>query len=125
MKSIRARLKGKEGGLRGNLMGKHVGFSVHTVITGDPNLELDEVGVLKSIAMSLAYSECGESNPTCVGSYPTHPWPAVTPYNVAYLQELMRNGPIVYPGSPYVIRDTGERVDLRYNKRVDTFLQYG
>lgn len=68
VKSIRARLKGKEGGLRGNLMGKRVDFSAHTVITGDPNLELDKVGVPKSIAMTLAYPECGESNRTCVGS---------------------------------------------------------
>lgn len=38
LKSIRARLKGKEGRLRGNLMGKRVDFSARTVITGDPNL---------------------------------------------------------------------------------------
>jgi DNA-directed RNA polymerase II subunit RPB1 len=34
LKSIRARLKGKEGRLRGNLMGKRVDFSARTVITG-------------------------------------------------------------------------------------------
>ncbi|KAL5518423.1 RPO21_1 [Sanghuangporus vaninii] len=70
VKAIRARLKGKEGRLRGNLMGKRVDFSARTVITGDPNLELDEVGVPKSIAMTLTYPE------------------RVTPYNIAYLQEL-------------------------------------
>jgi DNA-directed RNA polymerase II subunit RPB1 len=38
-------------------MGKHVNFSARTVITGDidPNLELDEVGVPKSIAMNLTF----------------------------------------------------------------------
>ena len=41
IKSIRQRLKGKEGRLRGNLMGKRVDFSARTVITPDPNLELD------------------------------------------------------------------------------------
>lgn len=41
LKSIRARLKGKEGRLRGNLMGKRVDFSSRTVITPDPNLLLD------------------------------------------------------------------------------------
>jgi len=41
IKSIRARLKGKEGRLRGNLMGKRVDFSARTVITPDPNLRLD------------------------------------------------------------------------------------
>ncbi|KAA1468311.1 beta and beta-prime subunits of DNA dependent RNA-polymerase [Dentipellis sp. KUC8613] len=107
VKAIRARLKGKEGRLRGNLMGKRVDFSARTVITGDPNLELDEVGVPKSIAMTLTYPE------------------RVTPYNIAYLQELVRNGPTAYPGARYVVRDTGERIDLRYNKRADAFLQYG
>ena len=58
VKAIRARLKGK-GRLLGNLMGKHVDFSARTVITGDPNLELDEVGVPKSIAMNLTYPERG------------------------------------------------------------------
>ncbi|TFK57734.1 beta and beta-prime subunits of DNA dependent RNA-polymerase [Heliocybe sulcata] len=107
VKAIRARLKGKEGRLRGNLMGKRVDFSARTVITGDPNLSLDEVGVPRSIAMNLTYPE------------------RVTPYNIAYLQELVRNGPTVYPGARYVVRDTGERIDLRYNKRADAFLQYG
>ncbi|KAL0945704.1 hypothetical protein HGRIS_014853 [Hohenbuehelia grisea] len=107
VKAIRARLKGKEGRLRGNLMGKRVDFSARTVITGDPNLELDEVGVPKTIAMNLTFPE------------------RVTPYNIAYLQELVRNGPTTYPGARYVVRDTGERIDLRYNKRADAFLQYG
>ena len=49
----------------------------------------------------------------------------VTPYNITYLQELVRNGPTTYPGARYVVRDTGERIDLRYNKRADAFLQYG
>lgn len=67
VKAIRARLKGKEGRLRGNLMGKRVDFSARTVITGDPNLELDEVGVPRSIAMTLTYPERGE---------PTHHLPS-------------------------------------------------
>ncbi|KAF7371316.1 DNA-directed RNA polymerase subunit [Mycena sanguinolenta] len=107
VKSIRARLKGKEGRLRGNLMGKRVDFSARTVITGDPNLELDEVGVPRSIAMNLTYPE------------------RVAPYNISYLQDLVRNGPTVYPGARYVVRDTGERIDLRHAKGVGPFLQYG
>lgn len=75
VKAIRARLKGKEGRLRGNLMGKRVDFSARTVITGDPNLELDQVGVPRSIARNLTYPE------------------RVTPFNRAYLSELVRNGP--------------------------------
>lgn len=37
----------------------------------------------------------------------------------------MRRGPQEYPGARYVIRDTGERIDLKYNKRTDSLLQYG
>lgn len=108
VKSIRARLKGKEGRLRGNLMGKRVDFSARTVITGDPNLDLDEVGVPRSIARTLTYPEI------------------VTPYNIQRLTELVRNGPNEHPGAKYVIRDTGERIDLRYHKRAgDIALQYG
>ncbi|KDN42992.1 putative RPO21-DNA-directed RNA polymerase II, 215 kd subunit [Tilletiaria anomala UBC 951] len=107
VKAIRARLKGKEGRLRGNLMGKRVDFSARTVITGDPNLELDEVGVPKSIARNLTYPE------------------RVTPYNINYLQQLVRNGPTEWPGARYVVRDTGERIDLKYGRRSDMTLQFG
>jgi DNA-directed RNA polymerase II subunit RPB1 len=108
VKSIRARLKGKEGRLRGNLMGKRVDFSARTVISGDPNLDLDQVGVPKSIARTLTYPEI------------------VTPYNIHRLTQLVRNGPNEHPGAKYVIRDTGERIDLRYHKRAgDIALQYG
>lgn len=41
-------------------------------------------------------------------------------YNIAYLQELVRNGPTTYPGTRYVVRDAGERVDLRYSERADS-----
>ncbi|KAL7317088.1 DNA-directed RNA polymerase II core subunit rpo21 [Mucor circinelloides] len=108
LKSIRARLKGKEGRLRGNLMGKRVDFSARTVITGDPNLALDQVGVPRSIARNLTYPEI------------------VTPYNIDRLQVLVRNGPLEHPGAKYVIRDNGERIDLRYRKRAGEIpLQYG
>lgn len=43
LKAIKARLKGKEGRVRGNLMGKRVDFSARTVITPDPNLRIDQV----------------------------------------------------------------------------------
>lgn len=108
IKSIRARLKGKEGRLRGNLMGKRVDFSARTVISGDPNLDLDQVGVPISIARTLSYPEI------------------VTPFNIHRLTEYVRNGPNEHPGAKYVIRDSGDRIDLRYNKRAgDITLQYG
>ena len=39
------RLKGKQGRFRGNLSGKRVDFSFHTVISPDPNLRADGVDV--------------------------------------------------------------------------------
>lgn len=50
---------------------------------------------------------------------------SVTRYNIQWLTELVRRGPQEYPGARYVIRDTGERIDLKYNKRTDSLLQYG
>ena len=73
VKAIRSRLKGKEGRLRGNLMGKRVDFSARTVITGDPNLDLDEVGVPRSIAMNLTYPERGDSYHGNLGAELIHP----------------------------------------------------
>lgn len=64
IKSICSRLKAKEGRIRGNLMGKRVDFSARTVITPDPNINIDELGVPWSIALNLTYPE------------------TVTPYNI-------------------------------------------
>lgn len=99
LKAIRARLKSKEGRLRGNLMGKRVDFSARTVITGDPNLDLDQVGVPRSTARVLTFPE------------------RVTPYNIHKLSELVRNGPSEHPGAKHIIREDGSRIDLRYHKR--------
>lgn len=51
------RLKGKSGRIRGNLMGKRVDFSARTVITGDPNIGIDELGVPWTIAHNLTFPE--------------------------------------------------------------------
>ncbi|MED6135270.1 DNA-directed RNA polymerase II subunit rpb1 [Stylosanthes scabra] len=102
IKSICSRLKAKEGRIRGNLMGKRVDFSARTVITPDPNINIDELGVPWSIALNLTYPE------------------TVTPYNLERLKELVENGPNPPPGktgAKYIIRDDGQRLDLRYLKR--------
>merc|ERR1719450_1614167 len=108
LKAIKARLKGKEGRIRGNLMGKRVDFSARTVITPDPNLRIDQVGVPRSIAQNLTFPEI------------------VTPFNIDKMQALVRRGNSQYPGAKYIIRDTGERIDLRYHpKSSDLHLQCG
>ena len=57
LKSVKQRLKSKEGRVRGNLMGKRVDFSARAVITPDPNLEIDQVGVPRTIAQNLTFPE--------------------------------------------------------------------
>src|SRR5512136_2052410 len=45
LKTLAQRLKGKEGRFRSNLSGKRVNFSARTVISPDPNLSINEIGV--------------------------------------------------------------------------------
>jgi DNA-directed RNA polymerase II subunit RPB1 len=67
-------------------MGKRVDFSARTVITPDPNLELDQVGVPLSIALNLTIPV------------------TVTPLNIDEMRTYVQNGPSKYPGAKYIIR---------------------
>mmetsp|Transcript_15419 Transcript_15419/g.31429 ORF Transcript_15419/g.31429 Transcript_15419/m.31429 type:complete len:1212 (+) Transcript_15419:102-3737(+) len=108
LKTLVGRLKGKEGRIRGNLMGKRVNFSARTVITADPNLGIDQVGVPRSVALNLTVPD------------------KVTPFNEKLMQQLVANGPTIHPGAKFIIRDDGTRIDLRYAKhRNDLVLKYG
>lgn len=104
LKTLQQRLKGKEGRIRGNLMGKRVDFSGRTVITADPNLGIHQVGVPRSVAMNLTVPE------------------RVTPFNLAELSALVSNGPTMHPGAKHIIRADGTRVDLRYVKNKSELL---
>lgn len=113
IKALSTRLKGKEGRIRGNLEGKRVDFSARTVITPDPSLGINELGVPVKIAMNITFPEI------------------VTPYNIEKLQNLVRRGTKNYPGANYVFAISNlERsgrvlpIDLRYREGgVD--LRYG
>lgn len=108
LKTLRQRLRGKEGRLRGNLMGKRVDFSARTVITADPNLSIDQVGVPRSVALRLTVPV------------------TVTPFNINWLQDLVNNGPDSWPGAVYIIRADNSRIDLRYvSGSNDTVLEFG
>jgi DNA-directed RNA polymerase II subunit RPB1 len=104
LKTIVQRLKGKEGRIRGNLMGKRVDFSGRTVITADPNLGIHQVGVPRSVAMNL--------------TVPVR----VTAFNVGELSMLVANGPTQHPGAKHIIRSDGTRIDLRYVKNKSELL---
>ena len=81
LKTFKQRLHGKEGRIRSNLMGKRVDFSARSVISPDPSLDIDQLGVPIKIAMNLTYPEI------------------VNKYNINNLYKLVRNGSKVYPGS--------------------------
>ena len=109
IKAIYARLKGKEGRVRGNLMGKRVDYSARSVISPDPNLQVDELGVPLSIAMNLTFPE------------------VVTDLNMDRLKKLVQNGPTKYPGAKMIKSNDGKTViDLRYCKNTtDEHLEKG
>jgi DNA-directed RNA polymerase II subunit RPB1 len=110
--SIADRLRGKYGHIRGNLSGKRVDFCARTVITSDPNLGIDELGVPIKIALNLTFPE------------------TVTEYNLDRLTKLVRNGRDVYPGANFVCTnentegETKTKIDLRYRKK-SVKLHYG
>ena len=108
IKAIYARLKGKEGRVRGNLMGKRVDFSARSVISPDPNLQVDELGVPLSIAMNLTFPE------------------VVTELNINKLKQLVVNGPSKYPGANKIRSNDGRAIDLRFSMhRTDEHLEPG
>ncbi|MDW8042383.1 MAG: DNA-directed RNA polymerase subunit A' [Nitrososphaerota archaeon] len=96
LKTLAQRLKGKEGRFRLNLSGKRVDFSARTVISPDPNIDIDEVGVPIEVAMQLTVPE------------------SVTPWNREKLKQLVRNGPYEYPGARYVIRPDKRIIRLKF-----------
>ena len=51
LKTLTERIKSKEGRFRHNLAGKRVNFAARTVISPDPMIEFNEVGIPKSVAM--------------------------------------------------------------------------
>jgi DNA-directed RNA polymerase III subunit RPC1 len=75
------RLKGKQGRFRGNLSGKRVDFSGRTVISPDPNLAVEQVGIPQRVAVVMTYPE------------------RVFKHNMGRLQQMIRNGPRKHPGA--------------------------
>ncbi|MET1159977.1 MAG: DNA-directed RNA polymerase subunit A' [Thermoprotei archaeon] len=99
LKGIAQRLKGKEGRFRGNLRGKRVDFSARTVISPDPSLSINEVGVPEVVAKILTVPE------------------RVTPWNIEEMRKLVLNGPDKWPGANFVIKPDGKKISLKYVDR--------
>jgi len=102
LKTLAQRLKGKDGRFRSNLSGKRVNFSARTVISPDPLLSINEVGVPVEIARGL--------------TVPLE----VTLHNQEIAKELTRRGPAPAPdaegnyrcGVNYLIREDGQRIKV-------------
>ena len=89
LKSIKERLIGKQGRVRGNLQGKRVDYSARSVITADANLGIRELGVPLKIAKNITF-------------------PAkVNNRNKQFLLKLVLNGPDNYPGANVLERKNG------------------
>jgi DNA-directed RNA polymerase I subunit RPA1 len=91
---IRQLLEKKEGIFRKHMMGKRVNYACRSVISPDPYIGTNEIGLPLYFAKTL-----------------TFPTP-VTPLNVADMQNLVRRGPSQYPGAVWVEFPNGQRVDL-------------
>ncbi len=103
LKTLRERLSGKDGRIRGNLMGKRVDYSARAVITADPNLSIDQVGVPLEIALNITVPE------------------VVNEYNHEKLLLMVKNGPNIYPGAKFIIKtiirngqEQNVKLDLNY-----------
>ncbi len=90
LKTITERIKGKEGRIRKNLAGKRVNYSGRTVISPDPCININEVGIPFEIAKIVTVAE------------------TVNDLNIEKLKALIKKG-IEYPGANYVIRPDGKR----------------
>jgi len=94
LKTLSQRLKGKEGRFRGSLSGKRVNFSARTVISPDPTLSLNEVGVPDRVATEMTQTML------------------VTERNVEEARRYVANGPNSHPGANYVRRPDGRRLKV-------------
>ncbi|UTF54702.1 DNA-directed RNA polymerase subunit A' [Natronosalvus rutilus] len=94
LKTLSQRLKGKEGRFRGSLSGKRVNFSARTVISPDPTLSLNEVGVPDRVATEMTQTML------------------VTERNLEEARRYVANGPNSHPGANYVRRPDGRRLKV-------------
>ncbi|WP_305555154.1 DNA-directed RNA polymerase subunit A' [Methanobrevibacter sp. V74] len=105
LKTLTQRLKGKEGRFRSNLSGKRVNFSARTVISPDPNISINEVGVPEMIAKEV--------------TVPVY----VNEWNIDEMIKYIKNGSNVHPGANYVIRTDGRKIRIRNEETIELILE--
>jgi len=92
---IKQLLEKKEGLFRKNMMGKRVNFAARSVISPDPNIETNQIGVPPVFAKKLTYPE------------------PVTTHNFYDLKEAVLNGPDKWPGAVAIENEFGQVISLR------------
>ncbi|KJX99061.1 dna-directed rna polymerase i subunit rpa1 like protein [Zymoseptoria brevis] len=91
---VKQKLEKKEGMFRKYMMGKRVNFAARTVISPDPNIETNEIGVPPVFAVKLTYPE------------------PVTQWNIEEMQEAVRNGAFIWPGALAIENENGSVLKL-------------
>jgi DNA-directed RNA polymerase II subunit RPB1 len=99
IKALIDRIKGKDGRIRGNLMGKRVDFSSRSVISPCPYMDIDCVGVPEKIAVLLTFPE------------------KVTKYNIETLTDRVKKGAGVILGAETIITTEGKVIQLNFCKK--------
>ncbi|MHB8360781.1 MAG: DNA-directed RNA polymerase subunit A', partial [Thermoplasmataceae archaeon] len=101
LKTLVQRMKGKEGRFRSNLSGKRVNFSARTVISPEPFLSVNEVGVPEKAARELTIPV------------------TINQFNIEVMRDWVKRGPEprnefnkYVSGVNYIIRPDGRRVKV-------------
>lgn len=97
---IKQKLEKKEGLFRKNMMGKRVNYAARSVISPDPNIETNEIGVPPVFARKLTFPE------------------PVTSHNFKEMQQAVINGTEKWPGASAIENENGQTINLR-NKSLE------
>ncbi|XP_072969528.1 DNA-directed RNA polymerase I subunit 1 isoform X1 [Typha angustifolia] len=96
-------LEKKDGILRQKMMGKRVNFACRSVISPDPYLRVDEIGIPPCFALKLTYPE------------------RVTPWNAKELRQAVINGADIHPGAThYKDKESMYKLQAGTNRRYAT-----
>uniref|UniRef100_A0A1I8EX00 DNA-directed RNA polymerase subunit n=1 Tax=Wuchereria bancrofti TaxID=6293 RepID=A0A1I8EX00_WUCBA len=96
---IKQILEKKQGLFRMNMMGKRVNFACRSVITPDPYLDIDEIGIPELFAKKLTVTE------------------SVNALNLVRLRKMIKNGPNFHPGANFIQKPGRYTQVLSVNKR--------
>lgn len=91
---VKQTLEKKEGLFRKNMMGKRVNYAARSVISPDPNIETNEIGIPPVFAINLTYPE------------------PVTPMNFEEMRDAVINGPTKWPGANAIEDESGQLIKL-------------